>query len=129
MEPTIKSGRQSAEHVDISGSCFHNVNLCNAEFNDVNMSNSSFHNINFSNVSISAAQIGGAKFRHIGPPPDKNGKQDRQKGVLFEEVELNNSIFRKSNLSNVQITDCNIKGMVIDGIAVKDMFDAYRKQY
>jgi len=48
MEPTIKCGRHLAEHADLSGSQFHNVNLSGAEFDDVNMSKVRVHNINMS---------------------------------------------------------------------------------
>jgi len=32
--------------------------------------------------------MGGVKFKHIGPPPDKDGKQERQRLVMFEEMML-----------------------------------------
>jgi hypothetical protein len=48
MEPTIKCGRHLAEHADLSGSRFHDVNLSGAEFDDVNMSKARFHNMNLS---------------------------------------------------------------------------------
>lgn len=128
MEPTIKSGSHLAESANISGSRFHDVNLSNSEFDDVNMSNVTFHNINLSDISVSAAQIGGAKFKHIGPPPDKNGKQDKQRPVQFEEMMLNDSTFKKVDLSNVEIIDCNIEGMKIDGISVQGMLDAYHNK-
>ena len=128
MEPTINSGSHLAESADISGSRFHDVNLSNSEFNDVNMSNVTFHNINLSDISVSAAQIGGAKFKHIGLPPDKNGKQDKQRPVQFEEMMLNDSTFKKVDLSNVEIIDCNIEGMKIDGISVQGMLDAYHNK-
>ena len=128
MEPTIKSGKHLVEHANISGSRFHDVNMSNSEFDDINMSGVTFHNINFSDISISTAQIGGAKFKHIGPPPDENGKQDKQHPVQFEEMMLNDSTFRKVDLSNVKIIDCNTEGMTIDGIPVQDMLDAYHNK-
>jgi hypothetical protein len=33
-------------------------------------------NINLSDIQVSAVQIGGATFKHIGPPPDKDGGDD-----------------------------------------------------
>jgi len=127
MEPTIKCGRRLAEHADLSGSRFHDVNLSGAEFDDVNMSKVRFHNINMSDITVTAVQIGGAHFKHIGPPPDKDGRQARQRPVLFEEMMLCDGTFRKVDLSNVQIKDCNTDGMTIDGIPVADMMAAYKK--
>jgi uncharacterized protein YjbI with pentapeptide repeats len=126
MEPTIKCGKQLAERANIAGSQFHDVNLSEADFNDVNLSRAKFHNINFSDVQITAANIGGALFKHIGPPLDKEGKQSRQKPVAFEEAMLCNSTFNRVDLSNVKILDCNLQGMTIDGILVSDMLETYR---
>jgi uncharacterized protein YjbI with pentapeptide repeats len=128
MEPTIKCGKHLAEHANLTGSRFHDVNLAEAEFDDVNMSKAGFHNINLSDVTITAAQMGGAKFKHIGPPPDKNGKQERQRPVTFEEMMLCDSTFRNVDLSNVRLIDCNIKGMTIDRILVTELIAAYKKQ-
>jgi uncharacterized protein YjbI with pentapeptide repeats len=128
MEPTIKCGRHLAENANLAGSQFHKVNLSEADFNDVNLSKARFHNINLSDVTITAAQIGGATFRHIGPPPCKEGGQARQRPVTFEEAMLCDSTFRKVDLSNVRIVDCDLTGMTIDGILVTDMIAAYRQR-
>ena len=55
MGPTIECGRHLAEHADISGSRFHDVNLSGAEFDDVNLGQATFHNINLSDISITAS--------------------------------------------------------------------------
>jgi uncharacterized protein YjbI with pentapeptide repeats len=128
MEPTIKCGKQFAEHADISGSMFHNVNLSGADFNDVNLSRARFHNINLSDIQVSAVQIGGATFKHIGPPPCKEGGQARQRPVMFEEAMLCDSTFRKVDMSNVKIIDCNIQGMTIDGVLVTDLIAEYKRR-
>jgi len=138
MEPTIKSGKHLADNADLSGSRFVNVNLSGVEFdngnlsgasfNNINLSGAKFHDINFSDVTFQAAQIGGTRFRHIGPPPDKSGQQARQRAVSFEDMQLCDSTFRNVDLSNVEIVQCNIQGMTIDGVRITDMLDAYRKQ-
>ncbi len=128
MEPTIKSGKHLARNANISESQFLDVNLANADFDDVNLSNARFHNINFSDIRVSAVQIGGATFKHIGPPPDKDGNMPRQRPVIFEEAMLCDSIFRKVDMSNVQIIGCNIEGMTIDGISVSELVKEYRER-
>jgi uncharacterized protein YjbI with pentapeptide repeats len=138
METTIKCGRHLARHADISKSQFQDVNLARAEFDDVNLGEASFnninlararfHNINLSDISVSAAQMGGAHFRHIGPPPGPDGKQERQRPVTFEEMMLCDSTFRRVDLSDVRIVECDTTGMTIDGIAVADLLAAYRQQ-
>jgi uncharacterized protein YjbI with pentapeptide repeats len=139
MEPTITCGKHLAEHADISGSIFHDVNLSKARFHDanmsgtdfdnVNLSNAMFHNINLSDIRVSAVQIGGATFKHVGPPPDSDGKQQRQRPVVFEEAMLCDSTFRKVDLSNVKIIDCDIQGMTIDGVLVANLLAEHRKKH
>jgi uncharacterized protein YjbI with pentapeptide repeats len=127
--PTLlKCGVYLADNANLAGSQFHNVNLAAADFDDVNLSKARFHNINLSDIEVSAAQIGGATFRHIGPPPDENGVEPRQRAVTFEEMQLGDSTFRKVDLSGVKIVDCNLDGMTIDGVLVSDLQAAYRRE-
>lgn len=116
------------EHANLAGTRFRNGNLTGAEFDNVNLTNARFHNVNLSNAVITAAQIGGASFKHVGPPPDAEGIQARQRPVRFEEMMLCDSTFRKVDLSNVRISDCDLTGATIDGILVTDLMAAYRKQ-
>jgi RNA polymerase sigma-70 factor (ECF subfamily) len=127
-KPTITSGKQVAEHTDIAGSVFTDVNLAGSQFENVNMSRTRMHDINLSDMDVSAANLGGAKFKHIGPPPDSSGSQPRQRGITFDEAQLGDSIFRKVDMSNVKIVDCNLKGMTIDGVLVTDLIAAHKNQ-
>ena len=127
VKATITSGKQVALMADISDSVFRDVNLAGAEFENVNMSQVKMHDINLSGVSVTAANLGGAHFKHIGPAPDANGKQERQKAVTFEEAMLCDSTFRKVDLSNVKIVDCDMRGMTIDGVLVTDLLTAYKQ--
>ena len=117
------------DDVNMAGTTFQNVKLFQSRFDDVNLSEARFHNINFSDVEFTAAQIGGTTFRHIGPPPDRDGHQPRQRPVTFDEAILCDSLFRKVDLSNVRIVDCNVAGMTIDGILVSELLELYRKQH
>jgi len=112
------------DDVNMHATRFNNINLGEAQFENINLSKSKYHDINFSDVEFSAAQMGGTRFKHIGLPPGSGGKQ---RTVTFEEAHLNDSVFRKVDLSNVQIIDCNITGMTIDGILVSDLLAAYAK--
>jgi Pentapeptide repeats (9 copies) len=126
--PTVPCGKQVAEHANLAGFRFHDVSLAGADFDNVNLTNARFHNVNLSNVSVTAAQMGGAVFKHVGPPPDKDGKQERQRPVRFEEMMLCDSTFRKVDLSNVRVTDCDLSGMTINGFLATDLITAYQKQ-
>jgi uncharacterized protein YjbI with pentapeptide repeats len=127
MEPTIKNGKQLAEHACLSDSRFHDVNLSGTEFDDVNMSNARLHNINLSDIKVTAANLGGAHFKHIGPMPKPDGTQERQKPVTFEEAMLCDSVFKRVDLSGVRIEECNIEGMTIDGIEIKELIKNVKK--
>jgi hypothetical protein len=123
MKPTLKCGKHVVESVKIAGSRFHDVDLSGAEFDDINMAGTRFHNINFSDISISAVQMGGAVFRHVGLPPATAGKQ---RPLRFEECDLNATSFERCDLSNVAVRDCDVSGMKINGIAVEDLLKAYQ---
>ena len=53
-------------------------------------------------------------------------EQARQKAVTFEEAQLCDSTFKKVDMSNVKLIDCNVKGMTIDGVLVTDLIAAYK---
>lgn len=116
----------SIKHDNIAESEFEDVNMSGSRFENINLSGSRFHDVSFSDVQFTAAQIGGTLFKHIGPPPDKDGKQARQRPVVFEEAMLCDSTFRKVDLSNVKIIDCDLRGMTIDGILVTDLLKAHK---
>jgi uncharacterized protein YjbI with pentapeptide repeats len=137
MEQKIQCGRNVAEHVDISGSTFtdvnlkgavfDNVNMSGVTFNNINMSGVNFHDINLSDIEVTAVQMGGAKFRHIGLPPCSSNPPGKQRPVSFSEMDLNGSTFTMVDLSDVRIESCKTDGMTIDGIPMADMMKAYQK--
>ena len=128
MEPTIQCGKHLALHAKLTGSRFEDVCLGDAEFDNVSFVRAKLHNINLSDIVVTAAQMGGATFKHIGPPPDENGSQERQRPVTFEEMMLCDSTFHRVDMSNVQIVDCNVEGMTIDGVPLADLIAAYQQQ-
>ena len=115
----------SIKHDDIAGSQFEDLNMAGVRFENINLSGARFHDINFSDVEFFAAQIGGTRFKHIGPPPDRD-PHARQRPVTFEEGTLCDSLFRAMDLSNVQIVDCNVTGMSIDGVLLTDLLRAWQ---
>jgi hypothetical protein len=129
------AGKLSVKHDDISGSefedlcmpgtTFTNINLGGAKFEDINLGKAEFHNINFSDGVFAGANIGGALFKHLGTMPDKDGNQERQRPVTFEEAMLCDSTFLRVDLSGVKIVECDLTGMTIDGILVTDLLKAW----
>ena len=126
MEPTIVSGKHFANHCKMTGSRFEDVCLGDAEFDNVSLAGAKFHNINFSNAVITAANLGGVTFRHIGTAPEADGSHRPQKPVLFTEADLNGSKFEKVDLRNAEINNCNIAGLKVDGILLTDLISEYK---
>src|ERR1700751_2346866 len=91
---------------DISTSHFNDMNMAKSDFENINLSGSRVHDINFNGVHFSARKMGGTTFKHIGLPP---GSKDKQRPVTFEEATLCDSVFRKVDLTNVKLIDCNIE--------------------
>ena len=113
---------------DMNAALFRNINLANSKFDDINLAGATFFNINMSDISIQATNLGGAKFKHIGPAPNSSGKDARQKAITFEEMQLCDSIFTKVDMSKVQLNQCNVEGMTIDGVLVTDLLTLFKKQ-
>ena len=104
----------------IRKSVFDNVDMSETRFENINLSGAEFHDVNFSNVDLSHAQLGGTVFRNIGLPPDAP-KGARQRPVRFEDAVLCGSVFRNVDLSDVQMNDCDISGMKVDGYLVSEL--------
>lgn len=92
------------------------ASLPDAIFEDLNLSNASFCNIN----------LQGAGFA------DVNMMHTRYQGLTmseaqFHDVDMAGAEFRNSSFVKVEIEDCNIDGMTIDGIRVTDAIAAFLK--
>jgi uncharacterized protein YjbI with pentapeptide repeats len=122
-----KNDTDNPETANLQSSLFQDVNLHKARFINVNLTESKFHNINMSDATFTALQMGGCTFRHIGLPLKEDGSQDKQKGLIFEEAHLNDSIIKNCLLTNVKITNCTLTGMKIDGIDVEKMIAFYKE--
>ena len=127
MKPTIESGTHLAESADLSGSHFMDVNLEDAVFENVNLSRARFQNINFSDIIVSAGQIGGADFKHIGLPTSAASAEIRQRPLRFDQCDLNGTTFSNCDLREVEIVGCDVSGMRIDGISVESLLEAYEQ--
>lgn len=113
----------SFEMVNLEGVRFQDANLGQAQFENINLAGARFNDINFSDVVFSAAQLGGTVFRDLGLPP---GSTETQRGITFEHADMNASVFRKVNLQNVRLEQCNTTGMTIDGVLLSDLMAAYQ---
>jgi uncharacterized protein YjbI with pentapeptide repeats len=112
---------------NIAGSEFEDLDMSDSRFADVNLSGRTFHDINLSDAEISATDLDGTLFRHIGPPTPEPWDKSIGCVVRFEEAALTGSSFVRVNLTNVRLVDCIVEGMTIDGVPLTAMIEAYRK--
>ena len=99
-------------------------------FDDISAKNIKITDANLSDLEIQGAQIGGAFIHNIGMPPQGHPFYDpnaRQRPIRFEDCDLRDTTIINSNLENLAINDCNVKGMKINGILLDDLFKAYGK--
>jgi uncharacterized protein YjbI with pentapeptide repeats len=48
-------------------------------------------------------------------------------GAVFRDINFSGTTIENVNLSGVSISDCNIAGATINGVAVTELFAAYRQ--
>ena len=48
--------------------------------------------------------------------------------MRLTDVDLERSVVRNANLSRVEIDDCNLAGMRINGVLVEDLLAVYARQ-
>lgn len=134
MEPIKVKNTQAKIEVNeacIDGSTFINVMLKDCLFNDVMMAGTKIINANLSELEIEGAQLGGAYIHNIGMPPEGHPLYDPQakmRPLKMEDCYLVNSVITNCDLSGVEIKDCNIRGLTIDGVDVSRLLEEHRKK-
>ena len=134
MEPIKVKNTQAKIEVNeacIDGSTFINVMLKDCLFNDVMMAGTKIVNANLSELEIEGAQLGGAYIHNIGMPPEGHPLYDpraKMRPLKMEDCYLVNSVIVNCDLSGVEIKDCNIKGLTIDGVDVSRLLEEHRKK-
>jgi uncharacterized protein YjbI with pentapeptide repeats len=95
--------KQINQRWEITESC-----LSGSTFTDVNRSNAAFDDVNFSGATFQNANLSGWRVR---------------------DVSLSGLQITQADLRGASIVDCLTEGMTIDGIAVADLFAAYRSAH
>ncbi|TFF39544.1 pentapeptide repeat-containing protein [Mucilaginibacter psychrotolerans] len=119
----------NVEEANLSGSTIRMACLNNLMMEDVSATGVKITNANLSDLEIEGAQLGGAFIHNIGMPPKDHPYYDptaKQRPLRFEDSDLNGSTISNCDLSNVAISDCETRGMTINGILVNDLLAAYR---
>ncbi|WP_409340653.1 pentapeptide repeat-containing protein [Paenibacillus sp. MBLB4367] len=112
-----------AEHV-----AFHDISLPHVKvtyadlshclFNDMNMRDGKISDANLSRLTIEGANISGLTIRNAGA--------DNQPAA-FENVEIPNSTFTGCDLTHVNLIDCKIEGLRINGVLIEELLNMRSK--
>jgi uncharacterized protein YjbI with pentapeptide repeats len=124
---------QQLHMTSFKGSDFNGVDMRNTTLTHTNFVDSKWEHIYFSNVKINMIQMGGTVFENIVRPKAGNSELKEEPGtdgwINVEPVEFKNSdlstvIFDSCNLSHVELVNCNIEGLTINGVSIKELLDA-----
>jgi predicted transcriptional regulator YdeE len=129
--------RDSKVHMAcFKGAEFHGVDMRNASLEHVNFVHSKWRHIYFSNVHVDMAQWGGTVFENIKRPDAASSRFEDEAGtegwvnvepVTFLNSDLSTAIFDNCELIDVDIRNCRIDGMRINGILVRDLLALYER--
>jgi uncharacterized protein YjbI with pentapeptide repeats len=120
-----------------SGSDFSGIDMRGTTFADTNFVNSKWEHIYFSNVQINTIQMGGTIFENIIRPKAQKSQLDGEPGtdgwvnvepVRFKNSDLSTAVFDSCKLTNVEINNCNIDGLRINGILIKNLLEHYKNK-
>jgi uncharacterized protein YjbI with pentapeptide repeats len=107
--------RLEATDTNMSESTFTNVSLAGATFNDVNLSNATFRNVKLAGATINEVDLSNATFHNV-----------KLAGAVIHDVNLSGVQIHQADLRGASIRESLTDAMTIDGIAVADLFAAYR---
>jgi len=113
-----------ARRACLDGSSFVQTGAMNMHFDDVSLVGTKIHNANLSNIEIKHAQMGGAYFSEIGSPEEGEPHYDPAtagKPVRFEHCDLRGAVLSDCNLSQVEIVNCHIRGLKINGVDIEEL--------
>jgi len=116
---------------NIKDSSFTNVSLYNTLYQNSNISKSRFSNVNLSDAVIGDSNMNNIEICHVSLAKayihDTNlDLHEKKASIKIERCELMNGTISDSNLKNVSISNCNIEGMIIDGLLVSDLIRLYK---
>ncbi|UII58238.1 GNAT family N-acetyltransferase (plasmid) [Cytobacillus spongiae] len=114
--------------IDGSHSSFSNSNLSRTHFSNCNLSHARFQNINLQHTLIADLNLSHSEFVHVtlgGVHIHDTTLGVGDEPMKFERCELKGSRFQNCNMTNVELSDCDLRGMKINGILVKDLLEAY----
>ena len=107
---------------DLSGTEIQCCNVSGVKMNDVNLTGINISNANVSELVIDGAQWGGAHFLYVGyGNPSQPDVEHNDHGVRFSSCNFQNGVMTDCNLTNVRLENCDISGLVINGVHIDQL--------
>ena len=85
-------------------------------------------------LEVVGADLGGSAFDDVAMARSRMSNADLSmlslrnanvRGAVFEDVDLTGASFRNTRLADVELADCCVDGMRIDGVLVTELLKAY----
>jgi uncharacterized protein YjbI with pentapeptide repeats len=118
----------------LKGAELHEIDARNTTLEHVNFVDSKWQHIYFSNVHVNMIQMGGTLFENIIRPTAAQSQLSEEPGtdgwinvepVQFRRSDLSQAVFEDCNLNDVELKNCNIDGLKINGISIKEVLEQY----
>ncbi|MDW0117442.1 pentapeptide repeat-containing protein [Sporosarcina thermotolerans] len=130
----VKAEKLEIDNVSLANTKINNVNMSKMAINDVNLGDSKISNANlsgvgiqhanFSNAFIDHVHLFGTEFHNIVFPVEGEGNfnpDGQYKPISFLNSDLTKGQFKNCNLSHMEIIDCDITGLKINGILIEEL--------
>ncbi|RCW49149.1 GyrI-like domain-containing protein [Paenibacillus prosopidis] len=123
--------------VCLKGAELHGVDARDTSLEHVNFVHSKWNHIYFSNVHVNEVQMGGTLFENIRRPDAEVSRFEEEAGtdgwinvepVRFLTSDLSKAVFESCNLKGVELIDCQVEGMRINGIPVEELLRSYSEK-
>ncbi|WP_409344064.1 pentapeptide repeat-containing protein [Paenibacillus sp. MBLB4367] len=132
----LEDHREEKLHmITFQGAELHGVDLRDASLQHVNFVGSKWEHIYFADVHVNRIQLGGTLFENIMRPDAPSSDKTEEAGtegwinvdpVVFRSSDLSEAVFEHCKLRNVDLRDCDVEGMRINGIPLEELLDVYR---
>jgi predicted transcriptional regulator YdeE len=138
----LKSGLELMDHTNevvhrtsFQHAGFHDVDMRDTDLKHINFVRSKWEHIYFSDVHVQSIQLGGTVFENIIRPQATSSQLTEEHGtdgwvnvepVQFRNSDLSKAIFDNCLLRDVELRDCDIEGLTINGVNILELLIAYR---
>lgn len=110
----VNLSKTNVNNANMSEMTFNDVNAFSWKLTDINLSKTSIKNANMSHMNIENIHLIGTEFSNIMLPVE--GDANYLPNGDYKPIK-----FKNCNLTNMEIVDCDISGLKINGILIEDL--------